>query len=85
MRLAKGIMALSVLVTVVFLGFNGYAQPTIPKDKIPSDLPAEVKAEVEGLYAPEPVKRVQAAIKLWNMGSKAAPAPYMPQFKHFEI
>ena len=53
MRLAKVNMALSVLVTVLFLGFNCYAQPNIPKEKIPSNLSAEVKAEVEGLYAPE--------------------------------
>src|SRR5665648_1160596 len=74
MRLAKVNMALSVLVTILFLGFNCYAQPTIPKDKIPSNLAAEVKAEVEGLYAPEPVKRAQAASNLGNMGEKAVPA-----------
>ena len=74
MRLAKVNMALSVLVTVLFLGFNCYAQPNIPKENIPSNLSAEVKAEVEGLYAPEAVKRAQAANKLGNMGEKAVPA-----------
>ena len=74
MRLTKVNMALSVLVTVLFLGFNCYAQPTIPKDKIPSDLAAEVKAEVEGLYSPEAAKRAQAANKLGDLGEKAAPA-----------
>ena len=74
MRLAKVNMALSVLVTVLFLGFNCYAQPNIPKENIPSNLSTEVKAEVEGLYAPEAVKRAQAASNLGNMGEKAVPA-----------
>jgi len=74
MRMAKIKLALSVLVAVLFLGFNCYAQPTIPKDKIPSDLAAAVKADVEGLYAPEAIKRAQAASKLGNMGEKAVPA-----------
>ena len=74
MRLAKVNMALSVLVTVLFFGYNCYAQPNIPKEQIPSNLSAEAKAEAEGLYAPEAAKRAQAAIKLGNMGEKAVPA-----------
>ena len=73
--MARVNLALSVLVTVLFLGFNCYAQPNIPKENIfPSNLSAEVKAEVEGLYAPEALKRAQAANKLGNMGEKAGPA-----------
>jgi HEAT repeat protein len=74
MRLAKINLALSVLVTVLFPGFNCHAQPNIPQDKIPSNLAAAVKAEVEGLYAPEAGKRAQAASKLGDMGEKAVPA-----------
>src|SRR4030042_3888158 len=74
MRLAKVNMALSVMVAVLFLGFNCYAQPNIPKENIPSNLAPEVKAEAEGLYSPEAVKRAQAANKLGNMGEKAVPA-----------
>ena len=50
MRMSKVNTALIVLIAVLTLGFNCYAQPSIPKDKIPSNLSPEVKAAVEGLY-----------------------------------
>ncbi len=74
MRMIRINMALSVLIALIAFGFNSYAQPNIPKENIPSNLSAEVRAEVEGLYAPEAAKRVQAAIKLGTMGDKAIPA-----------
>src|SRR4030042_1692221 len=74
MRIGKVSLALAVLITVLAFGFNCYAQPNIPKENIPSDLAAALKAEGEGLYAPEVGKRAQAAINLGTMGEKAVPA-----------
>jgi len=60
------------------IGLAGYAQPNIPKENISSDIPADVRKEIEGLYSSDPGKRVRAAINLGEMGEWAAPGiPYL--------
>jgi HEAT repeat protein len=50
------------------------AQPKIPKDKIPADLPYGLKTQIEKLYSPAAVDRSYAAISLGSFGPAAAPA-----------
>ncbi len=50
------------------------AQPKTPKDKIPPDMPPEVKGHVERLYSSHPYTRIKAIRALERMGPKAAPA-----------
>lgn len=54
-------------------GATAYAQTTVPKEKIPAGVSAEVRAEIERLYL-KTDDVVQAAGKLGSMGERAAPA-----------
>lgn len=49
-----------------------FAQPKIPKEKIPADAPAEVKQQIERLYSPNAEERGAAINALGRMGEKAA-------------
>lgn len=73
----KGIKAgLALLIVARFMvsGLTCYAQPNIPEDNIPSNIPANVREKIEGLYSVDPVKRAEAAADLGVMGHRAAPA-----------
>jgi HEAT repeat protein len=52
----------------------GYAEPNISKGRIPSDIPADLRKEIEGLYSPTPVDRVIAVYQIEKMAEKAVPA-----------
>ncbi len=61
------------------------AQPTIPKDQIPSQIPAEVRQQIERLYSPDGTDRASAAFHLMKMGDKALPsAPFLISNLHDE-
>lgn len=49
-------------------------QPKTPKDKIPPDMPPEVKGHVERLYSSDTYARIKAIWALERMEHKAAPA-----------
>ena len=70
-RIFQGVLSLAVLVSLVGLGL---AQPSIPKDKIPADLPSQIKTAVEGLYSTDATKRAEAAMRLGEMGDLSKPA-----------
>ena len=74
MRLAKLTWRFQFWSRFYSLGSTVMPSPISLRINIPSNLSAEVKAEVEGLYSPEALKRAQAANKLGNMGEKAVPA-----------
>jgi len=73
MRRIKIVLFLLVLAIVIDTGL-GYAQPKIPKDKILSNIPPEVREQVEKLYSQSSAERTEAIEKLGGMGEKAAPA-----------
>lgn len=50
------------------------AQPTIPKDQIPTDLAPEVRVEIERLYSEDHEARAHGASMLGRMGAKAYPS-----------
>jgi HEAT repeat protein len=51
-----------------------YAQPTILRESMPRDLPPQLKQQIERLYSQDPVNRGDAAMRLGQMGSRAARA-----------
>ena len=55
-------------------GGLSYAQPNIPKEKIPSDVPSDVRKQIERLYSSDPIERAYGALALGKIGGKAAPA-----------
>jgi HEAT repeat protein len=57
--------------------------PDIPLEKIPKDLPAEVKNEIRGLYSHRSEERIRAAYRLGNMGDNAiAAVPFLAASLH---
>jgi HEAT repeat protein len=64
-------------------GSVGHAQPTIPKQQIPPDIPAEVKQRIEGLYSSDPQQRASAAMGLVGRPEEVAPAiPFLIAMLH---
>lgn len=64
-----------VLVLITLCGIQfGHAQPKIPKERIPSNIPATIKQEIERLYSSDPAERGKSAFVLKRMGKKAKPA-----------
>lgn len=49
---------------------RAYTQLRIPREKIPSDIPAELRAEIEKLYSSGTKERANAIVKLRYMGMK---------------
>ncbi len=62
---------------ILMAGFWGCAfslSSKIPKEHIPSDIPRDVRKEIEALYSLSSVKRARAVISLGEMGVRARPA-----------
>ena len=70
----KIFLVLLIVVSIVVIGTIAYAQPKIPKENIPSNIPNDVKTQIEELYSQDPVKRAYGAYYLGNMASKATSA-----------
>jgi len=49
-------------------------RPSIPKEKIPEDIPDEVREAILGLYSSDPVARIYYTVHLGKLGERAAPA-----------
>ena len=62
------------LAFVCLLSVLASAQPKIPKDQIPDEVPSEVKEQIQRLYSSDAVERGRAAHHLGKMRTKAAPA-----------
>jgi len=58
----------------ICVGFVCYAQPNISIDKIPVDIPPDVKLEIERLYSTKSHEQAHAMIALKKMGERASPA-----------
>ena len=52
----------------------GHSQPKIPREDIPSKIPAVVRDKIEGLYSQDPRERTLAAVSLGEMGANASAA-----------
>jgi hypothetical protein len=52
----------------------GYTQPNTPRGEIPSHIPGDLKRQIEGLYSPKLVHRVNAVLQIGRMAEKAVPA-----------
>ncbi|MBI5187727.1 MAG: HEAT repeat domain-containing protein [Nitrospirae bacterium] len=59
------------------------AQPKIPKEKIPSEIPSEMKEHIEKLYSSDPKERANGAIELGEIGKRAFPVvPFLIGILH---
>jgi HEAT repeat protein len=68
---------LLTLFACLFLGVSPsliYAEPKIPKESIPANIPSEVRKQIERLYSEDSVDRGSAAFNLRKMGADAVPA-----------
>ncbi len=74
MKGTKAALALLIVARFMGLALSCYAQPSISQDKIPFNVPVNVRGKIEGLYSLDPLKRAQAAADLGLMGQGAAPA-----------
>jgi hypothetical protein len=68
------LFALGAMVILLCSASVSMAQPSIPKDQIPSQIPPEVKQQIERLYSPDGTDRASAAFHLRKMGEKALPS-----------
>jgi len=81
-RLGKQVGLLAAIAISAW-GSVGRAQPTIPKQQIPPDIPAEVKQRIEGLYSSDPQQRATAAMGLLDTPAQVAPAiPFLIAMLH---
>ena len=74
MKSVTTISAFLSVVVVISMALIGYAQPNIPKEDTPSDIPADVRQQIERLYSSRSGDRAKAAYYLGGMGERAAPA-----------
>ena len=74
MRIPNGFLVAVLHFALCLAGMTAHAQPTVPKDKIPSDLSQDLRTQIERLYSEDPVQRGNAVVSLGQMGSRAAPA-----------
>jgi HEAT repeat protein len=72
----KNIAVLILIFSISILVWQtpSFSQPNIPKEKIPANIAPEIRTQIENLYDPDRATRAVAALKLGEMGEKAAPA-----------
>jgi hypothetical protein len=70
-KLVRPMLAMVLLLCAASVSM---AQPSIPKDQIPSNLAPEVRLEIERLYSENHEARAHGASMLGKMGSKAYPS-----------
>jgi len=71
------------LAGVLGWGAAAHAQPSIPKDRIPSGIPAEVREGIERLYSSDPMERARAAGRLIGEAERATTAiPFLIAMFH---
>jgi len=68
------ISTIFILIILAIATSNAFSQSKIPKEKIPTDIPSDVREEIERLYSPVAAERTAGAINLGKMGTRAAPA-----------
>jgi len=68
------VVALSSLIPLVFTLAAGAQQPQVPNELAFSNIPSEVKKEIEKLYSVDPAVQTEGAQRLGALGAGAAPA-----------
>jgi HEAT repeat protein len=77
-KIGRILIGLLVLVCFIISASTTSAAPKIPKEKIPFDIPTEVRVQIERLYSDDPMERQDAASQLGNMGERAiSAAPFL--------
>jgi len=77
MSIIKKILVLLVMVCFT-AGALSYAQPKSLKKSVPSEIPANVKKGIEGLYSSHPAHRIRAIRQLGRLRAQAVSAvPYL--------
>jgi len=74
MKRTKAIVVALVVIIILGARLTGDAQPIIPKENIPADIPTDVRQQIERLYSSDPLERASAAFWLRKMGERALPA-----------
>jgi len=83
MKRPENLSRLLVLLGLLIVGRAACAQPSIPKERIPADLPAEVRQNIEGLYSADAQQRARAARRLVGQPHETAPAiPFLIAMLH---
>lgn len=75
-------MTMFLLVAISFLASGVFAIPqaSTQKEQTPSDLPADLRTEIEKLRSPDLSQRIEGAYNLGKMGERAAPVvPFLLQ------
>jgi len=67
-------LLLFVICYSTYCSYRPYAGIKIPKDKIPTNIPAKVRVQIERTYSHKPEKRANAAYALGRIGNEAAAA-----------
>lgn len=63
-----------IITSILEIAIICYAQPKNPKNKIPADVPYDIKERIERLYSQDSLVRALAASELGHMCDKSAPA-----------
>ncbi len=66
---------------ILATGALGHAQPRIPKEDIPADIPSDVREQIERLSSDDPAERSSAAWALGKIGDKRAVEPLIAVLK----
>ena len=75
MKFIKALLfSFGIAAVLFFAGSAAIAQPSIPRDQIPSNLAPEVRIEIERLYSDNHEARAYGAAALAKLGSKAYPS-----------
>ncbi|UCC94445.1 MAG: HEAT repeat domain-containing protein [Candidatus Omnitrophota bacterium] len=71
MKVIKPVLIIMVAMSLLSMTSVSFAQPSIPKENIPYDVPEDVKKQIERLYSSSAKERQDAAYELGEMGSRA--------------
>ena len=83
MERIRKFLALLIALGVMGVGLIGYAQPKIPKENIPSDIPSEIRKEIEKLYSVDSVEREWAIEHLRDFPERVVPTlPFLIGLLH---
>ena len=76
-RLTKGFVLL-LTVSLLVTGLWAYAQSRAPRERIPVDISAQLRTEIEKLYSSDKKEQAEAFMKLRYMGMRGEAAPAIP-------
>ncbi len=86
MTQVRTISALVVGIICMGLLLEVYAQPNIAMERIPLNIPTDIKKQIEKLYSKDPLDRFDALGTLGKFGGRAAPAiPFLATILHDNI